>query len=705
MPGLLSGKTLRSGGSNTYIQLSTAQPQLPPTPSTSTGYTLVTDDKLVTTYRSSLGNLEFDHGTIFSNETNQDIKLMGTGTGVVIVEGGTISQSTSTGALVIQGGVGISESLWTGKDIHVNGLTIGQGFEGLNNIVIQGTASAQVDTADNGQESIVIGYDALGGLSTSYKSIAIGRYAASSGTSLSNTIAIGDSALKNVGILHYEEVATISAVTLANPVVITTLAAHGLTSGTFIKLINLEGTVELNNNDYYVGALSSTELELYQNINLSMPLNGTTYTPYTSSGTVNVNLVWDNNIAIGTSAAENLRNGEKNFFLGDNIATNLTTGSYNFFAGHDVASNITNGSGIIAIGGDNLVDGVDNQINIGSVFYYNGQGYTQLNSNLGAGIGTDATALQYITEVTTATQTWPVTVTTLNYGISTGTEIYFTNVGGMIELNNRFFYASYVGSGTNVNEYICELYRDPALTVPVDGITFGEYTTGGEVNKLNPTGALSVEGGVGVKGNLIVADNAEFYSGMYVESLITGTITKSINLAYGHLGSIPYQSDVDQTSFIPIGAASTVLISDGTTATWQTIGDLSAGTASTATDADNIFVNAVVPETTYYIGLTEQIGDYSPVDGDTALSYITTTETTSSYFTTGTNVLNVPGSIYGNDGNADEANLLYTPRVTVSITAPENPRIGDFWIDPTFGVELQYINDGGNRFWIQFTGL
>ena len=396
MPGLLSGKTLRSGGSNTYIQLSTAQPQLPPTPTTSTGYTLVTDDKLVTTYRSSLGNLEFDHGTIFSNETNQDIKLIGTGTGIVVVEGGAISQSTSTGALVIKGGVGISESLWTGKDIHVNGLTIGQGFEGLNNIVIQGTASAQVDSADNGQESIVIGYDALGGLSTSYKSIAIGRYAASSGTSLSNTIAIGDSALKNIGVIHYEEVATVSAVTLANPVVIATLAPHGLTSGTFIKLINLEGTVELNNNDYYVGALSSTELELYQNINLSVSVDGTTYTPYTSSGTVNVNLVWDNNIAIGTSAAEKLRNGEKNFFLGDNIATNLTTGSYNFLVGHDVASNITNGSGIIAIGGDNLVDGVDNQINIGSVFYYNGQGYTQLNSNLGAGIGTDATALKFL---------------------------------------------------------------------------------------------------------------------------------------------------------------------------------------------------------------------------------------------------------------------------------------------------------------------
>lgn len=705
MPGLLSGKTLRSGGSNTYIQLSTAQPQLPPTPSTSTGYTLVTDDKLVTTYRSSLGNLEFSHGTVYSNEPNQDIKLIGTGTGIIIVAGGTTSQGIDTGALVIQGGVGISDNLWTGKDIHVNGLTIGQGFEGINNIVIRGTATPQTSGADDGQESIVIGYDALGGLSTSYKSIVIGTNAASSGTGLSNTIAIGDSALKNIGVLHYEEISTIAAVTLANPVVIETTSAHGLTSGTSIKLIDLEGTVELNDNNYYVGVLSPTELELYQNINLSVPVDGTTYTPYTTSGTVNVNLVWDNNIAIGTSAAENLRNGEKNFFFGDNIATNLTTGSYNFFVGHDVAGNITNGSGIIAIGGDNLVDGVDNQINIGSVFYYNGQGYTQLNSDLGAGIGTQAIALKYLTAVTTATQSWPVRITTTNYGISTGTEIYFTNVGGMIELNNKFFFASYVGTGTNVDEHICELYRDPTLTIPVDGLTFGEYTSGGEVNELNPTGAFSIDGGVGVKGNLIVADNAEFYSGMYVESLITGTITKAINLTLGETGSIPYQTNPGETSFIPIGAASTVLVSDGTTATWQTIGNLSAGNAQTATNAENIFVNPVVPETTYYIGLTETTGDFSPVDGDTALSYVTTQATTSSYYVSGTNVLNVPGSIYSNDGNADEANLLYTPRVTVSATAPLDPRVGDFWIDPTYGVELQYINDGGNKFWIQFTGL
>ena len=609
MPSLLSGSTLRKGGSNTYINLSEAQPQLPTTPTTSTGYTVVTSDKLVTTYRSSLGNLEFQLGEVYSNLPSQNIKLIGTDSTFVVVSGGVANTSTNTGALVIEGGIGISDGLWTGKDIHVNGLTIGQGYEGLNNIVIKGTAQPQVDNDDNGQQSIVIGYDALQGLNTSNKAIALGRYALSSGTSLSRTIAIGDSALKNIGVYHKLPYADITSVSLTNPVQIEA-PGHDLTNGTQITIADVNGTVELNDNIYYVWVVSSSTLNLYSDINLNTPIDGTGYTAYSTSGTVYLNTVYDENIAIGTEAGESLINGRQNFFFGDRIARNFTTGSYNLFMGHEVANNMITGNGNIAIGGDNLVDGLDNQINIGSTFYYNGQGYTQINSDLGVGLGTE----------------------------STGTE----------------------------------------------------------------TGALVVYGGVGISGQLNTNGLVTVNNGMIVQYLITGTITTSTNLAGGDLGGIPYQSSTGTTNFIGIGAASTVLVSNGTTATWQSLSTIAAGTA---TDAVNIFVNDVVTATTYYVGLTEITGDFSPINSDIALSYVTTTETTSSYFTTGTSVLNVPGSIYSNDGNADEGNLLYTPVITISTSSPLNPRIGDFWIDPTYGVELQYVNDEGNRFWIQFTGL
>jgi hypothetical protein len=201
----------------------------------------------------------------------------------------------------------------------------------------------------------------------------------------------------------------------------------------------------------------------------------------------------------------------------------------------------------------------------------------------------------------------------------------------------------------------------------------------------------------------MVTGMATFYNGMNVRYLITGTITTATNLTGGTLGSIPYQSAAGTTDFIPIGNTNTVLISNGTTATWVDANALSSGLSNTATNSDNVFINSVLPLQKYYLGLSELIGDYSPIDGDSALTYVTTDTNTSSYFVTGTNVLNVPGSIYSMDGNPNENYLLYAPKVTLSTTAPDGPRVGDFWINPDIGVELQFIRDGTSTFWIQFT--
>jgi hypothetical protein len=50
---------------------------------------------------------------------------------------------------------------------------------------------------------------------------------------------------------------------------------------------------------------------------------------------------------------------------------------------------------------------------------------------------------------------------------------------------------------------------------------------------------------------------------------------------------------------------------------------------------------------------------------------------------------------------------LYSPNVTISLTAPTTAtnNIGDFWIDPSIGVEYQWVQDGANYYWIQFTGV
>lgn len=401
MPSLLSGSLKNSSSPTGYAATGKLQYQLGPTPTTSTGYTLISTPESQVTYVSSLGNLQFNSGTVYSNLPNQNINLYGTGTSVVVVSGGTQNVSTNTGALQVLGGIGVSGTIYTGLDIDVHGIVIGQSYpSNQNNIVVRGAAVYTGNNGLNGQNSIAIGYDTLNNLASGLNNIAIGRYALSTGSNISNSIAIGDSALKNLGTTQTLFVSTITGMTTSTPITITS-PNHGLSSGTQILIMGMVETVSTTThllnfnpaqpNYYYVGAVDTNTVTLYNDITLLRPVTGTNYGSYISGGQIDIPLLVDSNIAIGTNAASIFFDGEQNFFLGNNIASQFTTGSYNFFIGHEVANNMTHGNANISIGGDNLVDGLDNQINIGSVFYYNGGGYLQLNADTGVGVGDTST--------------------------------------------------------------------------------------------------------------------------------------------------------------------------------------------------------------------------------------------------------------------------------------------------------------------------
>ena len=76
----------------------------------------------------------------------------------------------------------------------------------------------------------------------------------------------------------------IAAVEIDNPLSITTSVPHELTSGDSIVIRGCAGTIELNNNQYYVTVLSSTQLRLYLDIERQLPVDGRNFTDYTGSG-------------------------------------------------------------------------------------------------------------------------------------------------------------------------------------------------------------------------------------------------------------------------------------------------------------------------------------------------------------------------------------------------------------------------------------
>lgn len=782
MPKLISGSTLRRGGSGEFIDLKGAQPQLPPSNTTATGFTLVTDSLFRTEYRSSLGFIEFNTASMYSALPEGTIRILSTGRSFA-------SLSTETGTLVVTGGVGIGANLFVNDDITVNSLVIGQGYSNVddgayNNIVIRGTATTTINDFSNGQNSIAIGYDTLNNLDSSYRSIAIGRFALSSGSFIRNSIAIGDSALKENGVVYDRFILPITGVTVRNNKPITnisnavpavvTASGHGLSTGSRISIFNVEGITtgtfswvngqsfyidkisedtfalynalplttstaldtslgvatpyassgtlvypleitvpnsdystgtaiqltnltngleEIDNYVYYTFPLGIDVFQLYTDNILSEGLDGTELTPYVSGGTSTRLLLSSNNIGIGTNAGKSLFDGERNIFLGDHIAQNLTTGSYNFFMGHEVANNLTRGSGNISIMGDNLIDGRDNQVNIGGIFYYDGQGFLQLNADTGVGLGSTAT-----------TQTAALSV-----------------LGGLLISENVI---------TNGAVEIMSVEQSSDVT----------------------SGALKVAGGVGIAGDLWVGGQLRVEG---PEQIVLGPDGADVRIEPQSGGDLiifpqtPGEGSIDNTvigaNLPKDGYFSNIRVS-GTTNSASTdsgavtvtggvgiaqdlyvggtiYGNIaSAGASSTATNSDHVFVDAVRPSVQYYIGLTDTITNYSTVTSDTALVYNTTdgtltsskisiTDTATSANTTTDQSLvvaggaAVKGNIYNVNGQVDENYLLYTPCITISTSSPLNPRVGDFWIDPNYGVELQYIKDGTSTFWIQFAGL
>ena len=152
MPSLLnSGVGLKgtSGTGTIFITLPGAQLSLGNTPTTSTGYTLVTGPNGQLGFTSTLGGISFNNGIVQSQYPNGTLTIQSTGTGTVnligdvLVNGSSITsliasassgtfgtvtvtsstQSTGTdsGALTVAGGVGIGGNIWAGGNADFYG--------------------------------------------------------------------------------------------------------------------------------------------------------------------------------------------------------------------------------------------------------------------------------------------------------------------------------------------------------------------------------------------------------------------------------------------------------------------------------------------------------------------------------------------------------------------------------------------------------
>ena len=186
MPNLLSGQVLRQNAPGQYISLPGAQPALGPSPSTSTGFTLITTPGGVTSYSNILGNITFAEGSMTNYVSGQDIRLDTTGgffkvyaptqffstvefantfsfvdltaSGHIRFTGGFTSTSVTSGTLVVTGGAGISGDVYIGKSFNTLG-TVNLNPAGHNvniaptaggTVVINPISAGSIDNVDIG---------------------------------------------------------------------------------------------------------------------------------------------------------------------------------------------------------------------------------------------------------------------------------------------------------------------------------------------------------------------------------------------------------------------------------------------------------------------------------------------------------------------------------------------------------------------------
>jgi hypothetical protein len=121
--------------------------------------------------------------------------------------------------------------------------------------------------------------------------------------------------------------------------------------------------------------------------------------------------------------------------------------------------------------------------------------------------------------------------------------------------------------------------------------TYGTFKTGSiklvdtTASSNTGTGALTVEGGVGIGGDVWVGGTINAAQIISQGGAVIASVTTATNLRYGAAGQIPIQNGDGSTTFIAAGTANDqVLTWNNSTATWASAGSTSVGNATTASN-------------------------------------------------------------------------------------------------------------------------
>ena len=161
----------------------------------------------------------------------------------------------------------------------------------------------------------------------------------------------------------------------------------------------------------------------------------------------------------------------------------------------------------------------------------------------------------------------------------------------------------------------------------VNGTVVGTITTAtnldagtaGQVPYQNAPGVTQFFG-PGTSGQLLVSAGTSAPTYTNTSSIYVGHATYSDELTGGATGSIPYQTGVDNTSFLGIGTSGTILVSNGTAPYWASTSSIVVGTANQSNAI--LMANEVADTNVNFITFVSTTTGYTTLKGS-AMSSLT----------------------------------------------------------------------------------
>jgi hypothetical protein len=658
MPKLLNNSvalTYTSGTNTQFLGLGGAQPYLGLTPTYGTGYTLVSGANGQPVFVSALGGVYFNSSTIVSQFTNTDLILSSTGTGKlrltgdVVIDAKNLTVTTATFTDLTVKRAAVFESTTTAVemlgDLNVSGyvdiakdLTVTGQLEVFNNVTFEPN-NGIVTIQPSGAGFVTIDSGSVGTIDN----INIGQTTPANARFnilTATTFVISNTAFEDL---------TVSNLTVTNNLVVGSFTTPTLNVNTATVNIKLDAK-QINQDGRRV--VTDFIFQTSTGIAATTVLSDATATfVLTNTGVTSLIAGSDISLTSSTGAITVSNTSTLQSVVGRGATANqVVTLSNSTPADYGVGALVVSQGGI----------SVANGIYVAGTSTFLGSGapeYTVLfrGGNTGAqfGIGTSGTpSFGIANDVLNATKS-----AYSKYNL-TASEIHF-NIGNDTD-----------GSVVQTN----------ALSVNTDGTVSVTSETAAEDQT---TGALKVAGGVGIGGTLYAGD-------IYSNGFIVSTAS---SLTFEYQGSV-------------LGAATTVNLASGLTATLIdnviNIESVSvSGVSNILAGTDTSISTSTGVVTIWNTSTLQSVTDR----GSTTTNAVNIASTTSATSTsTGALIVDggvgVKGSVYSREGHPDYNNLLYTPRITLSIMPPVGPRLGDFWYDEN-ATSYQFIADGTSTFWIQ----